>query len=287
MTNYTFLHCLLWFLNLRCVKEYFALKNPVSIETDLKQFICNLVNLPKIDAHHLFIWYKALGIHTAHERNDNLILNLFRGVLSSCNKVKHLMMNYILLNILIPFEDYLDLMEPVLPQLLSIQFIHYDASTHHGLVEDLFCPENLNIMVTSAQQGALEQVVSYCRALVNKPISLYFYLTTSPCGKQLSDYIKAGVQKVHIIDGWLKMHHPIFQQIPLPTYPSLTHLSLCGLRIDDTVLSAISRAVDKGEMPQLSNLILEGNGFCIQGKLPLLFQCQWPESGQSPKLRST
>ena len=276
MTNYTFLLCCLWFLNLRCVKEYFALKSPVSIETDLKQFISNLVNFPKIDAHHLFIWYKALDIHTAHERNDQLILNLFRDVLMSCDKVKHLMMNYILLKVLIPFEEFLDLMEPVLPQLLSIQFIHYDASTHLGLVEDLFCPEDLNIMVTSAQQGGLEQVVSYCRALVHKPISLYFYLTFSPCGKQLSDYIKTGVQKVHIIDGWLKMHHPIFQQIPLPTYPSLTHLSLCGLRIDDSVLSGISTAVEKGEMPQLSHLILEGNGFCVQGKLPLFFQCQWP-----------
>ena len=53
------------------------------------------------------------------------------------------MMNWILL----------DLMEPVLPHLLSIQFIHYDASTHLGLVDDLFCPADLNIMVTSAQQG--------------------------------------------------------------------------------------------------------------------------------------
>ena len=71
MTNYTFLHCCLWFLDLRCVKEYFALENPVSIETDLKQFISNLVNLPKIDAHYLTIWYTALDFHMAYNATIN------------------------------------------------------------------------------------------------------------------------------------------------------------------------------------------------------------------------
>ena len=276
VTNYTFLHCVVWFLSHRCVKTYFALENRVAIEMNLKKFISSMINLPKMDAHHVFIWYNALSIYTAHERSDHLILNLFKDVISSCGKIRHLMVNSILLNALIPLEDFLDPMEPILSQLLPIQFIHYDSSTHLGLIEDLFCPQDLNIVVTSAQQGGLERVVSRCRALVNKAISLYFYLTISPSGKQLSDYIKTGVTKVHIIDGWLKMHHPISQQIHLPPCPWLTHLSLCGLRIDDNVLSRISKAVENGDMSQLSHLILEGNGSCIQGKLSMLFQCRWP-----------
>ena len=115
VTNYTFLHFVVWFLSPRYVKKYFALENRVAIEMNLKKFISSMINLSKMDAHHVFIWYNALSIYTAHERSDQLILNLFKDVISSCGKIRHLMVNSILLNTLIPLEDYLDLMEPYCP----------------------------------------------------------------------------------------------------------------------------------------------------------------------------
>ena len=37
VTNYTFLHCVIWFLSLCSVKKYFALENRVAIEMNLKK----------------------------------------------------------------------------------------------------------------------------------------------------------------------------------------------------------------------------------------------------------
>ena len=270
--NRLFLHFCLWFLfnDQPCISE----ENKQIGLNMLVSYASHLIDVPQLD----FACIAGVFPAFLHLKGiDDLSKMFWKEIISRCCKVKQFLLdsNYLL-------DFVLDLPRDTMNNLVLIHLVGY---RHWGFTFEAkyvpeINPEHLNIVLSLKEETFLD-IVRPRFASLRKEISLYVVVTGMESKLNLTNFLKPGITRIHVVCDNINTCQIIMDPLYTPC-PNLTHLRIRGMSLDNTVVQNLSNATASGKLSQLSHLDIENTLFGIppvtlQGKVTSLFSSPWPK----------
>ena len=252
MRNPLFLTFCLWFLNDEC------LQNRKYIEESLVSYIVERINFGQLDMTEITERFPIFQV-SDFQMEYRPILKFLEKVLSKSDNIEELT-----LNSTYPRGWLLDLIPP---QSQSMQIVinhetHEVRSKYLSLKnEDL---QNSMIVVNKTECQGID-FDKHWSLIVDE---------NNKTSVDLSMFI-CGFQKLGGLQIYIPSNCTVIAKNHIQSSPFLTEISLVELNIDDSVFLALSKAIEKNNLPNLCSLSFEGCGQGLKGKLSMLFQCKW------------
>ena len=249
LTHPLFLHFCLFLCD---DQIFFNLENRQKVYQCLLQFSVNLINYPVIDMDNHMNTYPALHISSADITRDKLRVSFITDILVKCNKTSRL--------ILPPGDDPLDSILGILkPTLKAITCIDIPKAETKFRITFLNSTEMTIKAYCIPGDLYVDTILKHYTQLNNGSI-VYLYL----------DELKYSISKLSYLNvKSLCMEGPRFGNI-IEVGPQLTLLCLTGAHININQLSEALKTNNR-----LSHLSLVKCDDAM-GKLPVLFQSEWP-----------
>ena len=136
------------------------------------------------------------------------------------------------------------------------------------------CSDELAVVVSDCTFNSerLRQLRTFCKNL-GSSYSLYIITSSEEPTGEVNHFLNSNMKRVYLLNesqiyGHLTGHEPIHH------CRFLTHLTLCGFQsLHQSVLTALSSAVQNGNLPQLTHLNFALCDQALTGKLHMLFAC--------------
>ena len=254
LMNPLFLQFCLWFL---CDEQtYFRFRNRGNIYQCLVQFSVDSMNHAVFDMYD----YPAFHFSPAEISTDKLRVRFLTDILVKCNKTSKL---------ILPYDDYLydadaldsilELINPILKAITCIQM--GDGPTFN--VINLKASEMI-IKCTGSSSGDFSIIQNHYTKLMNDPI-VHLYSDVHISNELRFSY--ANVKRLSV-----EMYHMGVLKSPVKLNPHLTHLYLSS-RLMEQVINNLAKTTKVENLLSHFSLVACKD---VKGKLPVLFQSEWP-----------
>ena len=268
MLDSLFLHFCLWF----CYSDqnYVRFENKQLALHSLRSYVLDRLDIVQFEPGVINHMFPACNISQALKMNDSLRIEFLRGILVDLQKVKVLMLceddplDFILesmtRNSTCTAEFNRRLTTIYSSENITLNRAHFFKSIHHQ-------DDSAIIMGVFVSQGKLDRILKY----YNGPVSVYL------CPElqfeiELSELMFPTLKKLYIESNYycsIKCTRDIHR------CPSLTHVCFES-EIDKSVMSALSRAVKEGNLPNLTHLSFDNCLFNLGMQFSLLLESDWP-----------
>ena len=286
MLDSLFFHFCLWF----CFSDqtYVVLKNKELAFRSLRSYVLDRLNVVQFEPEVIKQMFPACDISEALRMNDSLRIKFLRGILVDLQKVKVLMLSE---------HDPIDfILESMAERSICTvcttegsSIIYPDEWISKSKLRKLTWTQFFNsihqkgdsaIFVggSSVSQDGLDRILKYYKG----PVSAYLFINLD-VEIELSELMFATLNKLYIVNN---LHCSMVCKREIHKCPSLTHLCFVNIRgffkpaIDKSVMSALSRAVKEGNLPNLTHLGFDDCVFNPGMQLSLLLESSWPNLTQ-------
>ena len=269
---YSFLHFCLWFLSDVSERGYFTFPQVEGVQNQIEACIAAKINSIELNLTNIFQMFPALNIYSAHKINDWLVLDTCRRAIASCTKIRR-----VLLSSIDPADWLLDFIRPAIPNLSTIELVENPSArlVASSLSECVLRADDLNVIIATENFSGSQSLLSQCSGLAKLP-SLYLVLTGFDQNGELSGHVRPGIDKLSAFNLFYNNSLNSFKTT-FRCVPSLTHISLIGMYLDSSVVTALGKAVKNGCLPSLNHMSLAGCGDSLKDKLHKLFEHPWPK----------
>ena len=178
-----------------------------------------------------------------------------------------------------PFELILDSLQGTLGNVFLLQLLGFRYNTM-GLSMDTklayeIDPDRINLVLSLKEAGLLDVISPYFVRL-DKVISLHVIVTGMETHLNLTDFLKPGIAKIHVVCDNVNCCQVEVKPIT-KSCPILTHLLIRGMGLDDSVSRNLCQAIMLRKLPHLSHLDIDHAQFTLMEKFRLFFASPWPE----------
>ena len=235
----------------------------------LIQFLSQKINIIQFDLDNTLQLFPVLNGESLYRIEDELGFDILTDVLALCNSTAEFSLGAGADSGTGNFLSGPNLSRYCsMPNLQSILVVN-----RHMRVTGPFSDHEFSVMIDHDEYGSIDDLLEYCKFRSRNP-SLYVIPQTATA--DISEFVKGNVQKVYIC-GDKSLNPRLTALSDKENCPFLTHLCLMQMIIDERVLVALSMAVARGQLPMLSHLSFERCGSVLKGKLPTLFESEWPK----------
>ena len=277
MMDSLFLNFCLWF----CFsgQTYVFFENKKLAIDSLRSYVHERLDVVQFEPEVINRVFPACDIRHALKMNDSLRIEFLKGILVELRKVQVLMLNE---------RDPIDfILESMAGKSICIMYITLGRSaiyTDEWISKSVLRKLNWAQFVNSTYpqgdrvifvggdewQDKLHRILKYYKASV----SLYFFVHSN-VELELSEFTVPTLNKLYILNN---SYCSMICKREINKCPSLTHLCFVNIRdaIDGSVMSALSRAVKEGNLPNLTHLGFDDCLFNSGTKLPELLEYAWP-----------
>ena len=256
LMNPLFLQFCLWFL--QDDQAYFNFENRHKVYQCLVNFSADIVNCGVLNLKELNRTYPALDV-PLFNANDKLRARCLADILVKCNKTSKLILPYDD-NKTDALDSILELINPILKTITCIQ-MGEDGPTFN--VINLKASEMI-IKCYRSKSCDFSIIQNHYTKLMNDAIvHLYSYDTIS---NELR-FSYANVNRLSVI-----MFNGQALKSPIKLNPHLTHLHLSNIFMEQEINHLAKTAKADNFLSHLSLVACEN----VEGKLPVLFQSEWP-----------
>ena len=209
---------------------------------------------------------------------NELVCKFMHEILSASRKRRELFLGPIS-----PVSEVLTAMESSLTHLISIMLINDTEllennvlrdNTESHLVRMLSHLEILTIVVQNQQVKSLRKIQECVKHSQRKCNVVFIHNYQSKRMIDLSLFAHPSVETLHIHQALMKYHCFMFCKSEIQNCESLTTLTSLGVDIDKSILKYLSKAVETGNLPNVTHLGFNGSND-TKGKLHPLFRCKW------------
>ena len=243
MANPLFLHFCLWlassFPNLQ------ATGSP-TVSEKLRAYLLNRIDFEQLNLANVSALYPALDFQQVLEMKDKIVVAFLKDLLANCKRTRYLIMSRY-----VSIDWTLKALRHVLSNVTSIHV----WSTLYDDICTISEPETSNDFVEIIVHGSkmAYDVVLNAAALYAKKISLTLVLDQEEDPEvNLSRFLHKDLKSLRII--CKQRSRFVIVRKAIPSYPSLTHLSLLGSDVCHSVLRGLSDSASCGLLPKLQRL---------------------------------
>ena len=253
MMNPLFLHFCLWFL---CKSQkYFTFEKKDQAWESLVDFCWNKIAAVELEITTIQRSFLAFDISGTLRKNDTLTLRFFEEILCKCAESRA---------VVIESFEALDWIFNVLKSLTVISTPQFNIN----------CINKTEFVITFKhnEKSPPPELLNICQNIV-KSGNVHFQIILRDNGKlDMRSFLHDSICTLHI-DSYGTSN---LRSSKLISCPNLTHLSFTHLNLDTSTLCALSRAVSKGRLPNVTHLTVVD---CknVAGNLALLFKQPWPK----------
>ena len=225
----------------------------------------------RIDFHILYTeaveWvYPAMSIHDALLHKDSLKLKFLRHVLEKCQCVRVLVIN----DEEAEMRDY-EQADRVLGLMSSDLLSKLICLSITGKYSDsILYQDPLAISIDSTDPENFHKYLDILLPkynLLNRDPQVYATVNCSG-SNDLSPLMTKHIKQLHLDRRYMDSQASLFSSRKFPHCSQLTHFTITGCHIDDSVPSALTKAVHDGKLPNLKRIELF---ICT------VSNCEWPE----------
>ena len=261
--EFYFLRFCLWLLSDKC--SYIQIDKSEDLFMALVHYVTEKINFVQVDLTDFSFMFTELEMSKV-KNQDDLLFHFMTRVLLLCENVKELFVNSS-----DPIERILEALSSSVPSLVLVA-----TKTAFLNGNDYFRPDHLDICEN--QLVVLENTTPYLgmahvlNRFHSKPLALV--ILANQMDEDLTEFCHECLNKFHIC-GLLAEN--LTAKNDFPHCSSLTELCISNLHVEESVLNALSLAVDTNHLPTLNRLTFKSCGSSLKGKLHMLFQSTWPK----------
>ena len=269
LTNQLFLYFCLWLTSGRAGQ--FKFDKRTDVLDCLKTYVLNRINVVQLDLDDLGRIFPTLDIDHVHKMKAELRISVLEDVLPKCDETKDLIVTR-------RNDDRRDAgvlsCGSRMHNLRSVTLV--DGMTHVFTTEVEVIqesgPEDFNVVTSCREEIDIDELLTHCMA-PDKQACVQMVVKGDEL--DLSEVAKGDIKQLQLVS------HPsgasrLLSNSGISFCPSLTRLTLTRLDIDESVITALSKAAQSGNLeslPQLRLVACKG----LKRKLPELFQTtRWP-----------
>ena len=232
------------------------------MQNQIEACIAAKINSIELNLTSIFQTFPALNVYGAHKIKDWLVLDTCRRGIASCTKIRR-----VLLSSIDPADWLLDFICPAIPNLSTIELVENPSArlVASSLSECVLRAGDLNVIIATENFSGSQSLISQCSGLAKLP-SLYLVLTGFDQNRELSGHVRPGIDKLSVFNLFYNnsLNRIVFQN-DIQMCPSLTNISLIGMYLDSSVVTALGKAVKNGCLPSLNHMSLAGYGDSLKG----------------------
>ena len=266
LKNRLFFQFCLWLLGDSCWDQYFKFTERQRIYDSLVSYSALQLDILQLDVVEMAWIFPVLYITQSHPNEHTDSLKFLQKVLSGCHRTRELYLSSISKY---PADFTMCISEAFLPNvtLFGDRMVHKVKPAKHES-----CGETLTIYESAANNAEILTLLKRCEETERQP---YLNLLTQDLPTDLSTFMHSSIGKLTLFSVYAGASS-IIEDLEIQSCPFLTELCLVKLDVDESVLDALAKAVQKGNLPVLSHLSFAGAGISIKGKLSKLLQHRWP-----------
>ena len=264
LTNHWFFHFCLYFVG--SSQSYFNFHHR-EIYEKLKYALKEKLDLIQFDCREIGTLFPGLAyVKHLDEMELQFDPDIVGDLLPICNNITdYIMYEMISITPLSHLKNlrlivYVDRMEPVIGP--------------RSFLKGCLSADEFSVVINHPYTERVGDLLNYCRSMPHeKKIALYILQKSKTA--DLCDFLKGNIRKVHI-SGDSSLSQYLAAKENINVCPFLIQLSLENMSLDSNVAVVLSRAVKDGSLPLLYDLNVNNCGTALKGKLPILFESQWP-----------
>ena len=269
LTNRLFLYFCLWLTSGKAWQ--FKFDNRTDALDCLKTYILDRINVVQLDFDDIGTLFPLLAIDHVYKLKVELRISLLGDLLPKCDKTKDL--------IVTRSSDYPRDMTVLscgsrMQNLRSVTVVddRTDVITTDIDIIQESDSEEFNIMISTRDEIDIDELLTHCMP-TDKQACVQMVVKGDEF--DLSKIAKGNIKQLHLMDP-LFGNSRLLSNSDISFYPSLTRLILTRLDIDNSLITALSKAAQNGNLGSLSQLrFVACKGF--KGKLSELLQTtRWP-----------
>ena len=270
MTNPLFLHFCFWFLSDSA--QYFTLDKKEKAHEILHSYIHDRIIDRRLGSQTITEKFPAINFQRALQTKDHINTKHFERILQRFHKIKYWVVD---LNL-----RYVDswILNHILPtcSALSVEYVR-EESRHCLLPKFLQSNKNnVNILLSDYYQNLITVKLLPCllqtAAKWDRQPIVYLFLTgrMAIMNIDISEILHREMHQLHVV-GIAPVRMKVIAEGELVSANFLTHLSITGhIKLDNSVMVAISKAAREGKLPRLQNLCFTGAD--VRGGMEDLFR---------------
>ena len=269
LTNPLFLYFRLWLTSGKAGQ--FKFDNRTDILDRLKTYILDKINFVQLDFHDIGTLFPVLAIDHVHRLKVELRINLLEDVLLKCDRTKDLILTRSSDN---PRDMAVLDCGSRMQNLRSVTVVDDRTdviTTDTGVLQESG-PEDFSVVISTRDEIDIDELLTHCMP-TDKQACVQMVVKGDKL--DLSEVAKGDIKQLHLM-GPLSRRSRLLSHSDISFCPSLTHLILTRLEIDESLIRALSKAAQTGNLESLSQLrFVACKG--LKKKLPELFQTsRWP-----------
>ena len=270
LNNQLFLYFCLWLTSGKAGQ--FKFDKRTDVLDCLKTYILDRINVVQLDLDDLGRIFPALDIDHVHKMKAELRGSFLEDVLPKCDQTKDL---------IVPRrnDDRRDAgvlsCESRMQNLTSVTVVDDSTdviTTDVDVIQEESGPEDFSVVISCREEIDIDELLTHCIA-PDKQACVQMVVKGEAL--DLSEVAKGDIKQLHLISP-LSGRSRLLSNSGISFCPSLTRLTLTRVDIHKSVITALSKASQTGNLESLSQLRLVA---CkgLKGNLPELFQTtRWP-----------
>ena len=271
-TDIDLLHCCIHIMRTTCeeMRQEFDLQLVQSrfFEQFLSQF-----NTRTLDLINLCRVHRASDICVASNRKDQLVLELMREVLAKCSNVRELVLSEN-----DPIDWILSSLKPVVPQISAIHVVDEVHTFGKHIGNPIFSNgKYFMLLAETCTPAKLETFLQQFSQIRGSTCVILEKGEIADC-LEISSLIRKGINRLYFVGvgNALETRCDLTMTGNIMKCSELAHLSLIGFNLHPTVPMVLSKAVQNGNLWNLTHLSFAGCRLGLYSSLHSLFQSTWP-----------
>ena len=261
--EFYFLRICLWLLSDKC--SYIQIDKSEDLFMALVHYVTERVDFVQVDLTDFSFMFTELDM-SKFKNQDDLLFYFMIKVLSLCENVKELFVNSS-----DPIECILEALSSSVPSLVLVanKTAFLNGNDYFRVDHLDICENQLIVLENTTPYLGMAHVLN---RFARKPLASV--ILSNQMDEDLTEFCHECLNKFHIFGQFVGN---LTAKNDFPCCSSLTELCISNLLVEESVLKALSLAVEKKHLPSLNRLSFKSCGSSLKGKLHMLFQSTWPK----------